>query len=309
MIFTTRFQLLGWALLITALCPHQGFACPTIGGLVDYNCDERLKIVFTGDSIVYGIGDTERGNVGGYVERVAETLPEVKIDSIGVPGITTSRLLSDYKRNISLRKVRRRVRGADYVFIDLGRNDYWQRYPASAAVRNIRRLARFLEHQIGRFSAGEPLVFLSVLLPTSRPFQEPFINEINRGIQRLSPAKFHLGPRFDRLSPQVLSEDGLHPTSAGYAMVAKKTVRFIKRQAQQTALELRPDSDQDGIYDFFEVWRFGTSPELVDTDGDGFTDAEEIFVFGSDPVIPFIEEPIDNSYSPETIDDLVNSET
>jgi len=47
---------------------------------------------------------------------------------------------------------------------------------------------------------------------------------------------------------------------------------------------LRIDTDGDGLTDFEEVMKYGTRPDLVDTDGDGLSDADEIRIFLTDPL-------------------------
>src|SRR4051794_8192543 len=44
---------------ITVVCSavNPAGACPLINGLVDFNCDGKHRIVATGDSIVFGVGD------------------------------------------------------------------------------------------------------------------------------------------------------------------------------------------------------------------------------------------------------------
>ena len=91
--------------LLALLCcavpmPDTALACPRIGPFIDYNCDTKSKIVFTGDSIVYGRGDIDHHNHGGFVARLGERHPEASMVNIGVPGITSRRLLSGFKKNL-----------------------------------------------------------------------------------------------------------------------------------------------------------------------------------------------------------------
>jgi len=43
------------------------------------------------------------------------------------------------------------------------------------------------------------------------------------------------------------------------------------------------DTDDDGISDGDEVWYYGSDPTSTDSDGDGLSDADEVFVHGTDP--------------------------
>ena len=71
--------------------------CPKIHNLIDFNCDGEFKVVFTGDSIVKGVGDTLRP-IEGYPGRLQDAWPWADINNLGVPGATSSRLLRDIKK-------------------------------------------------------------------------------------------------------------------------------------------------------------------------------------------------------------------
>jgi len=43
------------------------------------------------------------------------------------------------------------------------------------------------------------------------------------------------------------------------------------------------DSDDDGLTDLLELFKYGTDPHNPDTDGDGFSDYDELYVYGTDP--------------------------
>jgi len=57
------------AAILLALCsnlPTLAFACPAIGGIVDINCDGKIKFAVAGDSIVKGVGNINlTGDKGG----------------------------------------------------------------------------------------------------------------------------------------------------------------------------------------------------------------------------------------------------
>lgn len=272
------------SLIIIALSVAPVAACPLIGGLVDYNCDERIKIVVTGDSIVAGVGDTRNGNRGGYVLRLEEYFPDAIISEVGVPGTTAGRLFSQYRRNIGRPRLIKLIRRADLVIMDLGRNAYWTHHSVPKVMRNLKRLARFLSVEIEKLGNSAPKIFLGSQLPTTRGFETGFIGELNQGISLLRSKYFKKGPRFDRMPTSVIGPDGLHPTSQGYNRIAKMTAKFIRGQAQKVMKHDRKDRDLDGIYDMFEESLFGTSPLLADSDGDGVSDGEEIFVLHTDPL-------------------------
>ena len=79
--------------LYTLLLTHLVFAflsfreiqaqdCLKVAGYRDRNCDGEIRIVFTGDSLVFGIGDTANKNKGGYVLRVGKKLKGVIVTNL-----------------------------------------------------------------------------------------------------------------------------------------------------------------------------------------------------------------------------------
>ena len=80
------------------LFSQTSYACPKIGGLVDFNCDEKHHIVGLGDSFVGGRGDLERPTNPGYISRLKLAFPDSKTFKIGIGGISSQRLLAFVKQ-------------------------------------------------------------------------------------------------------------------------------------------------------------------------------------------------------------------
>ena len=272
--------------LIVALTAAPAAACPTIDDLIDFNCSQTGKITITGDSFVNGVGDTKNG--AGYVGRAEDNFQSFRFTETGVNGITTAKLLSNFKRFLPRGKTTyKRTINSDILIIDVGRNDYWRNVPPSMVVRNIKRLVKFLKKALVEDEIeSPPKIFVSALLPTKRGFQAPFIREVNRLLLKQKGAKLPVYLRFDKVSSSVVGADGLHPTARGYKRIAKFLTKFLKGAAQNKMRKNRKDTDADGVYDFFETNRYGTDPEAFDTDGDAKSDGTEIFTDGTDPLDP-----------------------
>ncbi len=271
-----------------ALFPCLTFACPRIDGLIDYNCDGILKIVFTGDSIVDGVGDTKREHGGGYVVRLQDKLPDAAVENLGVPGITTKQLLRAFKKNLN--KVPPgptiiKSAHADVLIIDVGRNDYWDRESASKSVANIRRLVQYLRTTLAQQNGMAPYIFVSTLIPTKRGYQQPFINSLNSQLLKYRSSDLPTYVRYETIANTLLSKDGLHPTSAGYDAITKLLLKFIKTEGQKLIEKKRPDGDHDGVYDIFETNRFLTNPLALDSDSDSLSDGAEIFTYFTNPLV------------------------
>jgi lysophospholipase L1-like esterase len=263
-------------------------ACPLVFHLVDFNCDQEEKIVFTGDSIVHGVGDTESLTGGGYPARVSELLDGPNVVEVGIPGISSQRLLAAYKKQLQKPRSRttRLVQAADIFIISVGVNDYWEGHDPGLTVRNIRRLVRVIRTMLAEYSDSPPFVAVTTLTPTTRDFQIPFITEVNRLLLEYASKQIPVYLRFDLLDPALLSPDGLHPSSEGYDALATMSYYYITTTAQSQMRALRPDKDHDGVFDYFEVSKYFTDPTLKDTDRDGLSDGVEIFRRHTDPTNP-----------------------
>lgn len=269
-------------LVVAVLLPVSSriaLACPQIDKLVDFNCDQTLKIAFVGDSVVAGVRDEPTGR-GGYVGRLAQVFVDAQVTNLGVPGVTTERLLHRLYNNFRRKgptSVKNKLIDADVVLVDVGRNDYWNLLPPQATIRNIERIVYLLKSEIARISGVEPFVVVESLIPTARFYQRTFIAEVNNLLtaEETQASSIFLG--FKKLKPTILSWDGLHPSARGYDVMAKKVYKFLSGAVKQNQLILREDADQDGVYDYFELKKFGTDPEKRDTDGDGIVDGDELF--------------------------------
>lgn len=291
--FTVKFhRLLLVSIFLVAAHASAAFACPKINGLIDYNCDEKIKIAFTGDSIVRGVGDLTKENEG-YVERLRQDFPLAEIENLGVPGITSTQLLRSFKKLLKKNgPTTRKSENADLFIIQVGPNDYWKHEDPALTVRNIKRIIKYLEDNVGIDVQSPPLFAIATLLPTKRPFQAPFIKKVNVLLKKMSSSKFPVKIRFDTVSVNLISKDGIHPSPAGYDAMATIVKRYLKNDLPRLQRARTKDADLDGVYDYFETQRFMTNPKLIDSDGDGVIDGQEIFYFRTNPLEFTYEFPI-----------------
>jgi len=265
---------------------NASFACPQNGALVDYNCDGQIKYVFTGDSIVAGKGDTRRQ---GYVGRLASSLPNVKLQNLGIGGMRAYQLVAAFRtkhRDHSDGNMLKKSDHADFVMIDVGRNDYLGKKTPPQVIREIRRLVNFLSNELGNSDGTPPLIAVATLLPVSsvRGQLQTFAREVNKLLLREKQnSRLPVIIRFDRIPSALISRDGLHPSPAGFIAMTEMVDTFVRTELQNEMHARRLDSDGDGTYDIFEVIKYFTNPSIWDTDQDGVNDGEEIFIRGTNP--------------------------
>lgn len=268
-----------------ALSSVTAAACPRIGTLCDFNCDQELRIAVTGDSITRGVGGIPNG--GGYVTRMGQRLPRATVLNIGVPGITSKQLLRGFKKNLSSGRTGttyQKSRDTDVFIIAVGVNDYWGKLPVENTVTNIRRLVAFIRSRVRGLSGVTPYVVVATVPPIKRDFQQPFVAELNARLLAESSNALPVKLRLDLLPSTIVSHDLLHPDAAGYEVMGDFVTKFIKTDVQKSLIKLRPDTDRDGVYDIFELVRYFTDPLKTDTDHDGLSDRVEIFTHGTNPL-------------------------
>jgi lysophospholipase L1-like esterase len=276
--------------LTILLSPILSVACPRVEGLIDYNCNQKLKLAFIGDSIVFGVRDNDNNGAGGYVLRLSKLFPNAEFTNLGVPGITTQEMIRKLKDGFTSTKsdpVKTKLLDADIIVIDIGRNDYWDKVHSSYSMTNIRRIVTTINEWFDTNRKVRPYILVSPLLPIntySRNFQAPFIKALNERIIRASQLKqIKVLFRVDTLPSTILSYDGLHPYSAGYTVIAKYIYPRLKYLLSTSLLLIRPDTDKDGVYDIAETWLFKTNPKDFDTDNDTFSDGFELFTSKTSP--------------------------
>ena len=256
------------------------FACPLVSGLIDYNCNSRLKISIVGDSVVEGTGDIINDNKGGYVARLNQRFSNIRVVNLGTYGITVREILYRFKSGYFNKKIKK----SDVVIIDAGRNDCRDNIPAIKIFRNLKRIIEFLRTNLNHPSLGYPFPVIATQIPIApNSARAKCVNQLNSLLKNRISSQAPSYLRFDKLNSDILSGDGIHPDSRGYTKIAKKAARFILNVLQAKLLTDRTDQDQDGVYDFFEQLRFGTSSTNYDSDNDTLTDGLELFTFKTNP--------------------------
>jgi len=270
-------------LFILHLTSSIALACPLRSGLPDVNCDEKTIIAFFGDSVTRGVGDPLMTSKSGAVQlrlrryfKNTLGLPLANYQSLnfGSPGISCKNL------KIKLRNAvldnEKGVAAADSIIIACGLNDFWEYNDSDRSLSYIQGMRRFVKQRGIHADVAK-------LTTTNRSFQQPFVDELNEKIDNYSKRI-----RFDLLDPlTMLQGDNLHPNNDGYNFMFDIFADYLfgpTYLAHAKQFQKLVDMDSDGVYDKFEIAKFGTDPSLADTDGDGVSDSDEIFVFHTNPL-------------------------
>lgn len=267
---------------------QSAWACPEIEKIPDFNCDGMLQITFIGDSLVYGFGDTQNRNKGGYVLRVEKKLKKANVTNLGQLGMFANEL-QDYLETVfetdSKASQKAVLRASDIIVFDVGRNDRWFFGEPITTYNQLRQAASYLKTQTAKLDGTAPMIVTAVLMLPNRGSQGPWVKALNELILKSSSTKAPADLRFDLVSKRLLGSDQIHPTSLGYDALAKAFLDYVRGSLAKKMRTLRPDKDKDGLPDILEKERFGTSAKLADTDGDGKSDGREVLKLGTDPLV------------------------
>jgi len=217
--------LLGAALLFAA-CQGGGGGDKGLG-LKDLNGDGQIRILCFGDSITQGFGDNAGeppedppGGFGGYPPRL-QALTGVTVINAGVGGEQTGSGLDRLPDTLQ-------QSNPDYVILLEGANDI-EHHQEDAAVQNLEAMVE----DVFQFGA-QPI--LGTLLPTCCHHQNSVdpgtIEDVNTALEefakkdRVPVIDFHTAFKpeadgtVDPASGLIHVPDGLHPTPAGYDLMA-----------------------------------------------------------------------------------------
>lgn len=273
--------LLASFLLFVAL-PVQSFACPKVLRLLDTNCDSKIRMMITGDSIVSGIGDPRDVGYPGRLETLVGN-EDFKALNVGIPGITPTRLMRAFIRNIDRgRETTRKTTDIDYAMIQVGTNSYWDKEEPFQVTMKIYRLKKYLERALLERNGTKPVTFVATVPLTQRDYQNPFLRSLNANLARKKGLNLYV--HFDRIPVSQLGiKDTLHPGPKGYTKMARIVRHALYTSAQRKAKKAFKDKDNDGLYDAVEIGRSFTDPLKADSDDDGLSDSEEVLIYKTNP--------------------------
>jgi lysophospholipase L1-like esterase len=213
---------MAWAL--PGLCNEQESAAKSL-------------IVVIGDSITIGEMDggvskvihaPDKPLTLGYVPRAQRQLPELDFLGIGYEGKSSLRILEllteELKRSPALAA---RIASAQVVLFTGGFNDFWDNISPRATAYRLRTVAVVL----GKLAPKAAVYVATIISPRDVP-QSKWVFQTNRVVLSRSLKHLEVGPRFETLPVELLSRDGIHPSSEGYDFMADKLVEFLCQPTQ-----------------------------------------------------------------------------
>jgi lysophospholipase L1-like esterase len=243
---------------------QHAFGCTVIDGLLDFNCDQELRVAVLGDSFVAGVGDSVNRVNPGYLGRLNKAFPDITFLNHGDSGAMAREIL---------RKVSKTLYGspesqlyislttADIVILDAGRNDRWLFKEPSETYGKLVRTCSTIEREVQRIKGIAPLCIISVLMLPNRGSQGPWVADLNDLIVAGNTLSRPSDLRFDQVSKRLLGSDQIHPTAEGYKALAEVLKTYLRRKLPRKLKLLRPDSDGDTIPDIIdEEVSFGAIP-------------------------------------------------
>jgi len=278
---TNRFisNSLFFLLLALALCsPYRSaYAWPYSYKLLDLNGDCKVVGVVVGDSFSAGVGDNPQD--GGFVMRAGRLLPKIELLRMGFQGLETLDLLQKIDKELnadSTTPFKRALERADFVVLDLGRNDRWNFGEPEASARNMWRIQKVLRRKISQLSGVPPVIVTSILMLPNRGSQGPWVAKFNEIVASHTSSRFPADLRFDLVSKRLIGSDQLHPAPEGHAALADVLVHYIRKALPFYLGSGFVDEDGDWLYDGIELEKWGTDADNFDTDGDGIGDGIEV---------------------------------
>ena len=172
-----------------------------------------------------------------YAEHVQrDTDASVSVTNLGVSGQTSSQLLRSLRTDP---EIRRALRGAEVVTLNIGLNDLGQAssaYQSGAcggpqnqaclrrAVAKVDRNWEATIHEISSLRSSEDTIIRTVRLsytPRTEGVFGPYLASVTRHIESAAD-EAHIPYAEIRLGDEGMSADGLHPNDKGYRLIADR---------------------------------------------------------------------------------------
>lgn len=208
---------------------------------------EEVEATALGDSLAYGLGDTEdNGYIGDVQERYEEeTDKRVVVNDYGVPNDTSTDLLERLKN----KEIAETAKNSDFIFINIGTNDF---------IKSTDRLTKFdkkelqtnqeiykdnlnqIIKKVQEKDSSKTIYILGIYNPKVKYADMSAVNEaiLNWNRSTIQVTKDHQNVAFIRTDDLFINKnkkdyfsDNLHPNEKGYALIGKRVFDTIKKNS------------------------------------------------------------------------------
>jgi lysophospholipase L1-like esterase len=191
-------------------------------------------VLLIGDSVVAGVGDdSSEFGIAGRLKQL--TGGKWSVDSVGLPGATSNRLIAYIKHQLAPDRVtpmREYLKSAKVVILSAGLNDFWSETGPRRTVANLRAAAKLIACAAQRETGGRPHIAIATLLPTTLEAQQVWSDAVNSLLVGSSGPLAITTPRFHDMERSLLGADGLHPSERGYDWLAFRSAAVLDRFAE-----------------------------------------------------------------------------
>jgi lysophospholipase L1-like esterase len=201
-----------------------------------------LRLAVLGDSIGYGVGASRPQDT--LAPRLAAELSSMGLPTdtmvLAVPGARSSDLAAQVDRATAWQP--------DVVVIVIGANDLTRLVPAAEAAAQLERAVRALRSSGAEVVvapapdlsvvAHVPAVMRELVQAASRQLREAQAHATIAAGGRVADPDASTTVAFGR-DPLLFCQDGLHPSSAGYALIAAALAPAVRAAAADVAFRQR----------------------------------------------------------------------
>lgn len=206
---------------------------------------EEMEVTALGDSLAYGLGDTnDNGYIGDVQHRYEkDTDKELIVHDYGVPNDTSTDLLGRLKNNEIAEKAKR----SDIIFINIGTNDFLKstdhltKFNQEELDKNEEIYKKNLNQIISKVQNRKypkTIYILGIYNPNVNDLNT--VNEavLNWNRSTMEVTKKHKNTAFIRTDDlfiqkdkQVYFSDKLHPNEKGYALIGERVFNTLKQNS------------------------------------------------------------------------------
>ncbi|MFE1244231.1 GDSL-type esterase/lipase family protein [Fictibacillus sp. NPDC058756] len=208
---------------------------------------DEMEATALGDSLAYGLGDTEdNGYIGDVQERYEEeTDKRLVVNDYGVPNDTSTDLLKRLKN----KEIAETAKDSDFIFINIGTNDF---------IKSTDRFTKFdkkelqtnqeiykdnlnqIIKKVQEKESSKTIYILGIYNPKVKYADMSTVNEaiLNWNRSTIQVTKDHKNVAFIRTDDLFINKnkkdyfaDNLHPNEKGYALIGKRVFDSVKQNS------------------------------------------------------------------------------